>query len=157
MRYLNYENLMILLVVLQVHMTFDWQGLDTVYYIKLLFLLAALFRLLIYLYVGHVIYQKNELTPLVFYRDPSPIWGKTEEERLVNTTFKAHDLTELGISTLGFFTRYALYGVMYFFIRSRLLLLVQGLSLLFTAFHDRIVKIHLFGYKPEGQFARPFT
>lgn len=149
------SNLLLMLVMMQVSKRLDWENPDTVLYVRILYVSTTVTTLLIYLYARYKITKKNDLTTLKYLEEPNKLQGETEQ-KLVTTTVKEYDLTQINSSIKSVFTGLAMTGFMHLYMKYTNPLLMQSLSPLKGALEANIVKIHLFGAKPVGDLARPF-
>ncbi|TID24722.1 hypothetical protein CANINC_003014 [Pichia inconspicua] len=150
------SNLVLMLVGMQVSKRLDFENPDTLFYVRLAFVVGQTITLLIYLYVRFTIVKKNDLTTLKYLEPANKMAGETQE-KLVVTTVKDYDLKQIDSAIKGVFTGLAMTGFMHLYMKYANPLVMQSITPIKSAFESNIVKIHLLGKPAVGDLKRPFT
>ena len=149
------SNLILMLVGMQVSKRLDFENADTLFYVRLAFVVGQTLTLLIYLYVRFTIIKKNDLTTLKYLDAPNKMAGETEP-KLITTTIKDYDLKQIDSSIKGIFTGLAMTGFMHLYMKFANPLVMQSITPIKGALESNIVKIHLFNSPAVGDLKRPF-
>lgn len=90
-----------------------------------------------------------------YVEPPSPLSGQTEE-KLVTTTVKEYDLTQVNSAIKGMASGIAMLAFMHLYMKYTNPLLIQSILPLKSAIEQNIVQIHVFGKPASGDLKRPF-
>ncbi|KAG5370287.1 Inorganic phosphate transport protein [Yarrowia sp. C11] len=149
------SNLVIMLVMMQVSKKVPFEDPQVLMGIRILYVVAQLLVLGLYLYTRSIITKKNDLTTLK-YVEPANAFGGQEEPKLVTTTIKEYDIKQVNSAIRGVFTGIAMMGFMHIYMKYTNPLLLQSIMPIKSAIEQNIVQIHVFGKPASGDLKRPF-
>ncbi|AOW01214.1 inorganic phosphate transporter Pho88 [Yarrowia lipolytica] len=149
------SNLVIMLVMMQVSKKVPFEDPQVLMGIRILYVVAQLLVLGLYLYTRSIITKKNDLTTLK-YVEPANAFGGQEEPKLVTTTIKEYDIKQVNSAIRGVFTGIAMMGFMHIYMKYTNPLLLQSIMPIKSAIEQNIVQIHVFGKPAIGDLKRPF-
>lgn len=90
-----------------------------------------------------------------YVEPPSPLSGQSEE-KLVTTTVKEYDLSQVNSAIKGMASGIAMLAFMHLYMKYTNPLLIQSILPLKSAIEQNIVQIHVFGKPASGDLKRPF-
>lgn len=90
-----------------------------------------------------------------YVEPPSPLSGQTED-KLVTTTVKEYDLSQVNSAIKGMFSGIAMMAFMHLYMKYTNPLVIQSILPVKSALETNIVKIHVFGKPASGDLKRPF-
>lgn len=96
-----------------------------------------------------------DLTTMKYVEPPSPLSGQSEE-KLVTTTVKEYDLSQVNSAIKGMASGIAMLAFMHLYMKYTNPLLIQSILPLKSAIEQNIVQIHVFGKPASGDLKRPF-
>ncbi|KAG5355093.1 Inorganic phosphate transport protein [Yarrowia sp. B02] len=149
------SNLVIMLVMMQVSKRVPFEDPQVLMGIRILYVVAQVLVLGLYLYTRSIITKKNDLTTLK-YVEPANAFGGQEEPKLVTTTIKEYDIKQVNSAIRGVFTGIAMMGFMHIYMKYTNPLLLQSIMPIKSAIEQNIVQIHVFGKPAIGDLKRPF-
>ncbi|KAF8340374.1 uncharacterized protein EI90DRAFT_3143840 [Cantharellus anzutake] len=148
------SNLMFSLGAMQVARKIPMDDLQVLNYVRAGYAVVQLFVIGIYFYVSSIIKKKNDLAVLK-YVEPSPQFSQ-EPPKVVQTTVKDYDLTEVSKALRGVYMGIAMLAFMHLYLKYTQPLFIQAVMGLKNLFEAKELAIHLFGKKADGDLKRPF-
>ncbi|OLL21940.1 Inorganic phosphate transport protein PHO88 [Neolecta irregularis DAH-3] len=148
-------NLAIVLGVMQLVKKLDLLDSNIVFYLRCLYIASNALIMLSYFIIHLKIKQKNDMTTLKYVETPGPLSG-SHEPKLVTTTIKGYDQSELQKAIKGTLTGVAMMCVMHFWFKFTQPLVIQSILPLKSALESNVAQIHLFGKPASGDLKRPF-
>lgn len=147
-------NIVLMLTSMQVTKRLDLEDENTINIIRGCYIASNVIIFLLYFYTRHIINKKKELTTLKYQTTPAAF--SQEEPSLITTTVHAYDLEQVDQALRGVLQGMAMMGFMHLYMKYTQPLIMQSVMPLKTALENKVIQIHLFGKKAEGDLTRPF-
>ncbi|BFZ60944.1 phosphate transporter (Pho88) [Saitoella coloradoensis] len=147
--------LVIVLGVMQLSKKFDWEDPQTVFYARTLYTVSNVIIFAIYTWIGWGISKKNDLTTLKYVEPASPMGGSTTE-KVITTTNRDYDSTELAKLRKSQLTGVAMMAVMHFYFKFSQPLLIQSILPIKSALESKLAQIYVLNRPEVGDLARPW-
>ncbi|KAI5800147.1 inorganic phosphate transporter Pho88 [Peziza echinospora] len=147
-------NLAVMLGMMQVAKRIPFDDPNVLNMVRFGYILSNLIIVAVYYYVGLQIRKKNDLTTLK-YTEPAPPMS-TEPPKLITTTIRGHDETQLRAAYKSVAMGVGMMVVMHVYFKYTNPLLIQSVLPLKAVFENKLVQIHVLGHPASGDLKRPW-
>jgi len=148
-------NLAISLGAMQLARKIPFEDPEVLNYARIGYVATQLIMLAIYFYVSLIVKKKNDQTVLKYVEPPSPM-SQDQEGKLVTTTVRDYDLSEVSKLLRSVYMGIAMMGFLHGYMKFTQPLFIQSLMGLKGLYDAKPIMIHILGKPAEGDLKRPF-
>ncbi|KAK7435618.1 phosphate transporter (Pho88) [Stygiomarasmius scandens] len=149
------QNLVISLAAMQLARRIPFENPEVLTYVRIGYAATQLVILGVYYYVTMQVKKKNDQTILKYVEPPSPM-SPDQESKLVTTTVRDYDLSEVSKLLRSVYIGIAMMCFLHGYMKFTQPLFIQSLMGLKGLYDAKPIMIHVLGRKAEGDLKRPW-
>ncbi|THU97539.1 inorganic phosphate transport PHO88 [Dendrothele bispora CBS 962.96] len=149
------QNLVISLAAMQLARRIPFENPEVLNYVRIGYACTQLVILGVYYYITMQVKKKNDQTVLKYVEPASPM-SPDQEPKLVTTTVRDYDLSEVSKLLRSVYIGIAMMAFLHGYMNFTQPLFIQSLMGLKGLYDAKPVTIHVLGQKAEGDLKRPW-
>ncbi|KZT27247.1 inorganic phosphate transporter [Neolentinus lepideus HHB14362 ss-1] len=148
------QNLVVSLVVMQLARKVPFDDPETLTYVRIGYIVSQAIIIGTYYYTSMRIKSKNDQTVLKYVEAANPM--SKDSGALITTTVRDYDLGQTSQALRGALFSVAMMCFLHLYLKYTQPLFMQAVMGVKNLYDAKVVQIHVFGKKPEGDLKRPF-